>query len=84
MRLGIAGTIELAATLVFAAPVGIFGLTRLLDGQTVLGGGLLAVAVGMVLLPQYLTTPGDVPAAVGERIVGAVVKTPDDDDEDAP
>ena len=83
MRLGIASTIQLAATLVFAAPVGIFGLTRLLDGETLLGGGLLAVAVGMVLLPQYLTTPGDVPAKIGERVVGSVVKTPDEDDEDA-
>ncbi|MGQ4554413.1 DUF7533 family protein [Halobellus sp. GM3] len=83
MRLGIAGTIQLAATLVFAGPVGIFGLTRLLEGQTVIGGGLFAVAVAMVLLPQYLTTPADVPMALGERVVGAVVKTPDED-EDSP
>jgi hypothetical protein len=81
MRLGIAGTIQLAATLVFAAPVGIFGLTRLLAGETLLGGGLLAVAVGMVALPQYLTTPGDVPAKIGERVVGSVVKTPEDDED---
>ncbi|MFB6091950.1 MAG: hypothetical protein ABEK02_02945 [Haloquadratum sp.] len=81
MRLGIAGTIQLAATLVFAAPVGIFGLTRLLDGETVLGGGLLAIAIGMVVLPQYLTTPDDIPVQLGERVVGSVVKTPDEDDE---
>ncbi|MFC6874163.1 DUF7533 family protein [Halobellus marinus] len=81
MRLGIAGTIQLAATLVFAAPVGIFGLSRLLAGETLLGAGLLAVAVGMVALPQYLTTPGDVPAKIGERVVGSVVKTPEDDED---
>ncbi|RLM53360.1 hypothetical protein DVK02_14330 [Halobellus sp. Atlit-31R] len=81
MRLGILGTLQLAATLIFAAPVGIFGLSRLADGDALLGGGAVAIAVGMVVLPQYLTTPGDVPVAVGERLVGAVVKTPDEDDE---
>lgn len=81
MRLGIGATIQLAATLIFAAPVGIFGLTRLLEGQTILGGGLLAIAIAMVALPQYLTTPADVPMTVGERVVGAVVRSPDDDDD---
>ncbi|MFD1599161.1 DUF7533 family protein [Halobellus rarus] len=81
MRLGILGTIQLAATLVFAAPVGIFGLTRLLEGDTVIGGGAVAIAVGMVALPHYLTTPTDIPMQLGERAVGMVVKTPEDDEE---
>jgi hypothetical protein len=80
MRLGILGTIQLAATVVFAAPVGIFGLTRLTEGDTLLGGGLVAVAVAMVALPQYLTTPGEIPMKIVERVVGRAVVTPDDEE----
>ncbi|RLM90323.1 hypothetical protein D3D02_06055 [Halobellus sp. Atlit-38R] len=83
MRLGILGTLQLAATLIFAAPVGIFGLTRLTEGDIALGAGAVAIAVAMVVLPQYLTTPGDIPVKIGERVFGAVVKAPDDD-EDTP
>ena len=80
MRLGILGTIQLAATLIFAVPVGVYGLNTLLDGQQILGGGRLVVAVLMVALPDYLTTPTDIPAKVGESVVGKVVKTPDDEE----
>lgn len=68
MALGITQTIELAASLMFAAPLGMFGLARLLDGDVALGAGLLAVAAMMVLLPQYLTTPGDVPGKVARTV----------------
>ena len=81
MRLGLLATIQLAATVVFAAPVGIFGLTRLTEGDLLLGGGLVAVAVAMVALPQYLTTPGEIPMKVVEQLVGRAVVTPDDDEE---
>mgnify|MGYP006914316959 FL=1 len=79
MRLGLLATIQLAATVVFAAPVGIFGLTRLTEGDLLLGGGLLAVAIAMVALPQYLTTPGEIPLKILERLVGRAVVTPDDE-----
>jgi len=81
MRLGLLATIQLAATVVFAAPVGIFGLTRLTEGDVLLGGGLLAVAIAMVALPQYLTTPGEIPLKVLERLVGRAVVPPDDESE---
>ena len=81
MRLGLLATIQLAATVVFAAPVGIFGLTRLTEGDVLLGGGLVAVAVAMVALPQYLTTPGEIPMRIVERVVGRAVVTPDDESE---
>lgn len=76
-NLGILDMIGLAGSLVFALPVGVFGLNRLLDGQTILGGGLVVVAVAMVLLPQKLTTPMDVPADIAEAAVGKTVKTPE-------
>jgi hypothetical protein len=81
MRLGLLATIQLAATVVFAAPVGIFGLTRLTGGDVLLGGGLVAVAIAMVALPQYLTTPGELPMKIIEAVVGRAVVTPDDDSE---
>lgn len=81
MALGITGTIQLAATLIFAVPVGVFGLDRLLAGETLLGGVLVAVAVLMVVLPQVLTTPADVPSAVAGKVVGKAVKDPDERDE---
>jgi hypothetical protein len=77
---GILGTLQLAATLVFALPVGLLGAQFLLDGETLLGGGFLGVAVLMVALEEYLTTPTDVPGAVAEKTLGKVVKTPDDEE----
>lgn len=68
MKLGIVQMIELAASLVFAAPLGLFGVSRLLDGDVLLGTGVVTVAVLMVVVPQYLTTPGDMPG----KMLGAV------------
>ncbi|MFB6090460.1 MAG: hypothetical protein ABEJ97_05315 [Halobellus sp.] len=80
MRLGILGTLQLAATVIFAAPVAVFGLSKLAAGETLLGAAAVGIAVGMVALPQYLTTPSDLPGKAAERAVGAVVKEPEDDE----
>ncbi len=80
MKLGILDTLGLAASLVFALPVGGLGLTFLADGRYSLGLGLVAVAVLMVYLPQRLTTPTDLPAAVLERVVGRAVDVPDEEE----
>lgn len=79
MDLGIVDTVGLVATLIFAIPVGVFGVNRILSGQPILGGFLLVVAVLMVALPQRLTTPQDLPGEVAERTVGAVVADDEDD-----
>lgn len=81
MRFGILDMVGAAATLVFALPVGVFGLRRALAGDALLGGGLLLVAVLMVVLPHVLTTPGDIPGVVLDRLLDAVLP-PDDDVED--
>ena len=81
MSLGISESIQLAASLIFAIPLGIFGLDTLLGGDTFLGGVALVVAVLMVVLPRLLTTPADIPAAAAEKAVGKAVKLPDEDDE---
>jgi hypothetical protein len=33
----------------------------------------------MVALPQYLTTPGEIPMRIVERVVGRAVVSPDDE-----
>jgi hypothetical protein len=68
-------------TLAFAVPVGLLGLDMLSKGNTLVGGGFLAVAVLMVVLQEYLTTPGDVPGRVVGRLVGGVAKDPEAESE---
>ena len=81
MGRGILGLVGLAVTLAFAIPVGLLGLDMLTRGNTLLGGGFLAFAVLMVVLQEYLTTPGDVPGRVAGRLVGSVAKEPESDPE---
>lgn len=57
MRFGIFDLISLVGTLMFAFPVGNFGVTRLLAGEIVMGVALLVVAVAMVAIPQYFMDP---------------------------
>jgi hypothetical protein len=70
MALGIRQTLALAGSLVFALPLGIFALEQLLAGEQLVGALLLVVAALMVWLPQYLTTPGDIPGKVADKAVG--------------
>ena len=81
MGRGILGTVGLAVTLAFAIPVGLLGLDMLTRGDTLLGGGFLAVAVLMVVLQESLTTPGDIPGRVAGRLVGTVAKEPEGESE---
>jgi hypothetical protein len=57
MRLGIIDMVGLAATLIFALPVGNFGVDRLLAGEPAMGIGLIVVAVAMVVVPHYFMDP---------------------------
>jgi hypothetical protein len=79
MRLGILDMLALAATLVFAIPVGVFGLNKFLAGETTLGAALVVVAALMVVLPQLLTTPADIPGKLAGKAVGKAVKVPDEE-----
>jgi len=82
MRLGLLETVGVAGSLVFAIPLGIYAVERLLGGDTVGGGAFLAIAALMVLLPKYLTTPGDLPGMAAERAVEGVVADPEESDEE--
>ncbi|WP_435074960.1 DUF7533 family protein [Halorubrum sp. HHNYT27] len=57
MTLGLMDMIGLAASLVFALPLANYAVLRLAAGEVALGGGLLVVAVAMVVLPQYFLDP---------------------------
>lgn len=68
---GLIGLIQLAIPVAFAIPVGLFGLSWLLDGR-ILGAGFLGLALLMVGIPYALTNPldpGDVAEAAVERVV---------------
>ncbi|POG53919.1 DUF7533 family protein [Haloferax marisrubri] len=80
MRLGILEMVGLGATLIFAIPVGVFGLTLLGDGRTVFGGAMLLLAVLMVALPKFLTMPQDIPSLAAEKVIGGVAKEPDEEE----
>lgn len=71
---GIIGTIQLAATLVFAIPVGLMGVEKFFAGQTFVGLAFVGVAALMVGLQQYLTTPMDIPTAAAEKTAGVLTK----------
>jgi hypothetical protein len=83
MGLGITEMIGLAATLVFALPAGLLGVQLLVEGQLYLGGLLVAFAALMVVVPRYVTTPGDLPGEVAGKLLGAAVADPDADGDDA-
>lgn len=77
---GIIDTIKLAGVLIFAIPAALAGLEFVfVRGQTVVGVILLGLAIGLVLVEQYLTLPTDIPGLIIKRVVGSVSKKPDDD-----
>lgn len=79
---GIVDTLQFAATAVFAAPVALFGLLKLGEGDPIAGVGFVVIAVGMLAAEEIITSPTDLPETVVERVVGRVAKSPDETDED--
>lgn len=79
MALGIRQMLALGGSLVFAIPLGIYAVEQLLAGDLLLGGAAIAVAVLMVVLPQYLTTPDDLPGKAADRAIDRVVAEPDEE-----
>ncbi|MFB6132193.1 MAG: hypothetical protein ABEJ44_02155 [Halanaeroarchaeum sp.] len=69
VRLGMLDMVALAVTLAFAMPIGVFGVRLLFEGRILPGITGVAVAVGLVVVEQFLWTPGDVPQDVLSAIV---------------
>ncbi|MFB6303115.1 MAG: hypothetical protein ABEH78_09685 [Haloferacaceae archaeon] len=70
---GIIESLGLVGSLVFAVPVGVAGIEFLLGGRTAIGATLLAVAVLMVVVPQRVSTPADLPGDIAARLAGRAV-----------
>jgi hypothetical protein len=77
---GIISTLQLVVTLAFALPVGLLGVQFLLSGRIPFGVALVVVALLMVVLEEYVTTPTDAPVEAAETVVGAVVKDEENGD----
>ncbi|MEF8776753.1 MAG: hypothetical protein V5A43_09670 [Haloarculaceae archaeon] len=80
MGRGIFDLIGLLGVLIFALPVALFGLQRLVAGEPLMGVVTIGIAVGMVAVEEYLTSPRDIPTEVASAAVGKAVETPDDDE----
>jgi hypothetical protein len=73
-------TLTLALTVALAAPVVIAGAEALAAGDRLLGGVLLGLAALMLVVEEFVLSPTDLPKAALQRVVGAAVKEPEDDD----
>jgi len=80
VQLGILDMVGTVGMLVFALPVAGYGIERAIGGDPLFGAGFVVLAALMVVLPQKLTTPGDVPSVIVERAVGGVVSVDDDEE----
>ena len=78
--MGIISTFGTVVTLVLALPVAMLGSYYLMQGQTMWGVAMIAVAVLMFAVKTYVTTPDDLPAMAAERTVGTIAKDPDEDE----
>jgi hypothetical protein len=73
-------TLTLALTVALAAPVVIAGAEAFAAGDRLLGGVLFGLAGLMLVVEEFLVSPADVAIAPLQRVAGAVVKEPDDED----
>jgi hypothetical protein len=80
MPRGILEMLGSVSILMIAIPPAYAGLELLVRGNVAVGVGLLAVSLGMVVADQYVTTPGDLPVIVADKLVGAVARPPDDEE----
>lgn len=82
MSRGILDIVGLAVTLAFAVPVGYAGGSMLLNGELLFGVALLVVAVVMVLIEEYVVSPGDLPSVVAQKATGVAVADLDEEEPD--
>lgn len=80
MAKGIIGQLQLFGTVILAVPVAYWGLSTFLGGDRLVGGAVLALAVLMVAIEEYVTKPTDVAADAAQEAAGKVVETPDDEE----
>jgi hypothetical protein len=78
MGKGIVGTITMFGTVAVAAMIGMMGADFFFRGQRLVGAGFVGFAILMVLVEEYVTTPGDLATEAATGAAGAIVATPED------
>ncbi|WP_330632083.1 DUF7533 family protein [Halocatena halophila] len=78
---GIIDTITLAVTVAFAIPVAMLGMQFLQDGNHLLGGVFVGLAIAMVVVEETITSPTDLPAMALQRVTDRIAKPSDDEDD---
>lgn len=79
MSQGILEMIGSMVTLIFAIPLALAGGELIFRGNLPIGVGLLAVALAMIVVDQFVMTPGDLPVLVASRVAEAVAQQPDEE-----
>ncbi|WP_336328191.1 DUF7533 family protein [Halovenus sp. HT40] len=79
MSQGILEMLGSMATLIFAIPLALAGGELVFRGNLPVGVGLLAVALAMLVVDRYVTTPGDLPVLIASSVVEAVARPPDEE-----
>ncbi|MXR50563.1 hypothetical protein GRX03_02930 [Halovenus sp. WSH3] len=79
MSQGILDLLGSMATLVFAIPLALAGAELLVRGDLPVGVGLISVAAAMLVVDRYVTTPGDIPAAVASKVAETVAEPPEEE-----
>jgi hypothetical protein len=79
MSWGILEMLGSVTTLIAVVPLAFAGTALLLGGKLLVGLALLGVAVTMLGVDRYVTTPGDLPVLVATKLVDAIVRPPDEE-----
>jgi hypothetical protein len=79
MSWGILEMLGSVTTLIAVVPLAFAGTALLLGGNLLVGLALLGVAVTMLGVDRYVTTPGDLPVLVATKLVDAIVRPPDEE-----
>ncbi|WP_435344469.1 DUF7533 family protein [Haloarchaeobius sp. HRN-SO-5] len=77
------GQFGLMVTLVFALPAMAAGVDLFLSGTRTWGAALVGIGVLMVLIEKYVDNPFDVGSLVGDAVIDAAVKEPDELEDDS-
>ena len=81
MDTGILDMIQRVGTVALALTIALPGLDfLLLRSDLFVGGGLLALAVLVLVVSEYVRSPSDMSTSTAQRVVGAIAKEPDDEE----
>jgi hypothetical protein len=81
MTTGIVDTLQRMSAVFIAVMLALPGLDfLLLQGEPATGASLLALAAVVLLVSEYVSTPGDAVGSTAGRVVGWIAKPPEDEE----